>query len=102
MKERKLKKDEMKGLEHTDYMVWKKSSAEWNEDDQEMEFDVNIIEAGLCWRLAHDGEKVLALFESDGETSSIHTLFTGTKQDCLDEVESLGLIMPPEIIEEAE
>ena len=95
---RKLKKKDMRDLEHTDYEVWKKGLAEWDEEKQEMEFDINVIDTGLCWRLVHDNERVLALFEGDGETSSVNTLFAGTKQECLDEIARLNLAYEPEPI----
>lgn len=91
IKKRKLGKNCMKGLDHTDYKVWQKGLAKWDDEIEVMEFDVNVIESGSCWRLVHDGEKVSDLFESYGETSSIQTLFAGTEQECLDEIDRLGL-----------
>ena len=46
---------------------------------------------GLSWRLVHDGSKVLDLFESEGHTWTKNTLFVGTEEECLKEIENLGL-----------
>lgn len=48
------------------------------------------------WRLVYDIEKnVISFFESDGYTTSIYTIFEGaTEQDCINEAERLGLVLP--------
>jgi hypothetical protein len=48
------------------------------------------------WRLVYDIEKnVISYFESEGYTTSIYTIFEGeTEQDCIDEAERLGLVLP--------
>ncbi len=89
-----LEESQMKGLAYTDYKVWKLGLADWSGLLQELSWDCNTIEAGMCWRLAHDGVNIIALFESDGETGSIFTLFEGTEQECLNEIIRLNLSDP--------
>ena len=45
---------------------------------------VNVSPAVSCFRLVHDGKKVLSLFESAGSTHTINTLFCGTAEECAD------------------
>ncbi len=55
---------------------------------------MNINKCGpdTSWRLVHDGTDVLALFESNGFTETIHTLFEAdTKEECEAEIGRLGL-----------
>ncbi len=50
-----------------------------------------------CWRLAHDGAKALALFESTGYTWTRGNLFCATtEKECLDEIARLKLDYKPE------
>ena len=51
------------------------------------------------WRLVHDGKTVLDLFESEGFTETINTLFTGTETECRNEIARLGLVLTPEVVE---
>lgn len=45
-----------------------------------------------CWRLVHDGVKVIDLFESEGLTWTAHTLFCATtRAECEAEIARLGL-----------
>ena len=45
-----------------------------------------------CWRLAHDGVKVIAKFETSGETWTIGQLFCATEEKEIDEeIKRLGL-----------
>ncbi len=92
---RTLKIDDMKGLEPSDYRIYQDNPSVLDSEKEEMTFNVNVIEKGSCWRLVHDGKEVLDLFESDGETSSINILFAGTENECLAEIERLGLIYNP-------
>ena len=56
----------------------------------------NLSPSEKSFRLVHDGVKVLALFESEGTTGTINTLFCATtEQECLDEIERLGLKYTP-------
>lgn len=49
------------------------------------------------WRLVHNGKDVLALMETAGFTTTVHTVFEAqSEQECLDEVARLGLVMPQE------
>jgi hypothetical protein len=50
----------------------------------------------LSWRLVHDGVNIIAFFEAEGVTSTINQLFTGTEDECLDEIVRLGLVEPSE------
>ncbi len=45
-----------------------------------------------CWRLVHDGKKVMALFESSGVTRTQNTLFCGTEAEVQAEIARLNLI----------
>lgn len=48
--------------------------------------------SGDGWRLIHDGENVLNLFYVEsGITQTINDLFVGTKEECRNEIERLGL-----------
>ena len=56
------------------------------------EIIVNVSDVQKSWRLVHDGTKVTSLFESSGETLTRLTMFCATtEQECLDEIERLGL-----------
>lgn len=50
-----------------------------------------------CWRLVHDGKKVLALFRSTGVTETIYTLVCGTEKECRDEIAKLKLRLDPKL-----
>lgn len=46
----------------------------------------------MSWRLIHNGEKVIALFESSGITMTHHTIFlAATKEECQTEIYFLNL-----------
>jgi len=71
-----------------------------------MEIEVNqVTEQGttfnksdnqLMWRLVHDGQKVLDLFQSVGYTQTQSQLFTATtEQECLNKITELGLAYNP-------
>lgn len=46
----------------------------------------------LSWRLVHDGLKVLALFESEGYTETVNSVFESqTRAGCVTEIKRLGL-----------
>lgn len=72
------------------------------------EYDLNGItikktDKVLCWRLVHDGTKVVQLFESDGITETPINLFiAATEAECQVEIDRLGLIPLPEIYFEPE
>ena len=52
----------------------------------------------MIYRLVHDGQRVLALFETNREsvTDTIYTLFEGSKADCDAEIARLNL--QPDVI----
>jgi len=53
---------------------------------------VNKTDSTMSWRLVHDGNKVITLFESSGVTHSQHTIFLAeTEEECEIEIYSLGL-----------
>ncbi len=57
----------------------------------------NASPSVLCWRLVHDGTKVIALFQSAGDTWTKQDLFCATTQaDCLAEIARLGLAYTPD------
>lgn len=50
----------------------------------------------MSWRLVHDGNKVISLFESSGATHSQHTIFLSeTEEECQTEIYSLNLEYNP-------
>jgi len=52
----------------------------------------NKTDAEMSWRLVHDGEKVISLFESSGITRTSHTIFlASTEAECQTEIYSLNL-----------
>jgi hypothetical protein len=54
-----------------------------------------------CFRLAHDGVKVIALFESTGYTWTRGNLFCATtEKECLDKIAQLKLEYKPEAIDD--
>lgn len=54
--------------------------------------EANKSTSAKSWRLVHDGSTVVALFESEGTTETIHYLFEAdTEKECLAEVERLSL-----------
>lgn len=60
------------------------------------ELVVNKTNNVMCWRLVHDGKKVISLSESSGITQTIHTIFlANTKQECETEIYSLNLEYNP-------
>lgn len=46
------------------------------------------------YRLVHDGYKVITLIQagSESETYTMHQYFSGTEQECIDEINRLNLI----------
>ena len=56
-------------------------------------------ESGTVWRLVHDGVQVLDLFETSGQTDSIHRIADfGTIEEAEAEIATLGLIYQPSIL----
>jgi len=55
----------------------------------------NTSPASDCWRLVHDGTKVIALFRSTGITSTVNTLYCGTEDECEAEIARLNLTPLP-------
>ena len=51
----------------------------------------NRSEKSYCFRLVHDGKKVIDLIESDGVTESIFELYCGTEAECRVEIKRLKL-----------
>ena len=52
----------------------------------------NVSPPEKHWRLVHDGVTILAMFESEGETWTINTLFCATNEaEVLAEISRLGL-----------
>jgi hypothetical protein len=52
----------------------------------------NKVEGVLCWRLIHDGKKVISLFESSGTTMTSHEIFIATTEaECQTEIYALNL-----------
>ena len=53
---------------------------------------INKTDSEMCWRLVHDGEKVIQLFETSGTTYSKNTIFVAsTIEECETEIYSLNL-----------
>lgn len=50
----------------------------------------------VSWRLIHNGTDVLALMETGGYTTTMHTVFeAATEAECLTEIERLALMPLP-------
>jgi len=51
-----------------------------------------------CWRLVWDRNKnVIGFFESSGITRTYHDLYCGTKEECLNTIKNINLIIGEEI-----
>jgi len=69
----------------------------YSDKEHKVSFTVNSFASDKpCWRLVHDGVRVIALFESSGITETVYTLFVGTREECMKEVERLKLYCEPE------
>ena len=56
------------------------------------ELPTQVSDRRQSWRLAHDGVKVIAKFETSGETWTIGQLFCATEEaEILAEIKRLGL-----------
>lgn len=53
---------------------------------------INKTDSEISWRLIHDGNKVIDLFESSGVTMTHYTIFlAATEAECQTEIYSLNL-----------
>lgn len=53
---------------------------------------VNKTDSDMSWRLIHDGERVISLFQSSGITMTQHTIFlAATEEECQTEIYTLNL-----------
>jgi len=53
---------------------------------------INKTDSEMSWRLIHNGEKVISLFESSGVTMTQHTIFVAaTEEECQTEIYTLNL-----------
>ena len=53
---------------------------------------INRTDSELSWRLVHDGNKVIKLFQSKGITSCIYEIFVAkTLEECQTEIYCLNL-----------
>ena len=72
-------------------------SKQYDKDDAKKVVSLVESQAKPCWRLVHDGVKVLALFESGGITWTKHNMYCATlKTECEAIIKKLGLIPLPE------
>lgn len=55
-----------------------------------------------AWHLIHNGSRVLSLVESNSFTSTQATLFVGTREECIAEIDRLNLLYTPLVGEYAE
>lgn len=56
------------------------------------EFQANSSPNLKCWRLVHDGKKVITFMESEGVTTTKHSLFCSLLfEECNFEIARLGL-----------
>ena len=60
-------------------------------DSKGIKFEANVSPREKSWRLVHDGNKVLDLFESEGITGTINKLFVGTEKESKEEIKRLKL-----------
>lgn len=57
---------------------------------------INKSSSDFCWRLIHDGRRVISLFQDSGITQSMHTIFLAdTEEECQTEIYSLNLEYNP-------
>jgi hypothetical protein len=71
------------------------SKGTYDSGKKEITYQVNKNkDKSLAFHLVYDGEKVLNYFESNGETSTIHSLFVGTEEECQKEADVKGLKLP--------
>jgi hypothetical protein len=53
------------------------------------------VDAQKSWRMVYDEKKIYALFESNGYTATIYSLFVaGTREECVTMAKALGLDVP--------
>jgi len=53
---------------------------------------INTTDTEMSWRLIHNEDKIIALFESSGITQTHHTIFlASTEAECQTEIYSLNL-----------
>jgi len=64
---------------------------DYDRTKSELSFVKNTSTKEKCWRLVHDGASVLLFFESDGVTETGHDMYLGTYEECLAEIDKLGL-----------
>jgi hypothetical protein len=83
----KLKEDETKDAYD--------SKGTYDSKKKEITYQVNKNkDKSLAFHMVYEGEKVLNYFESNGETSTIHSLFVGTEEECQKEADNKGLKLP--------
>jgi hypothetical protein len=71
------------------------SSGTYDSKNNEMTFKVSKNkDRAYAFHLVYKGENVLNYFESNGETSTIHSLFVGTEEECQKEADKKGLKLP--------
>jgi len=69
----------------------------YSDKEHKVSFTVNSFASDKpCWRLVHDGTRVITLFESAGITETVYTLFVGPRGECMKEIERLNLYCEPE------
>jgi len=52
----------------------------------------NKTDNAMSWRLVHDGNRVIDLFESSGVTSTMHTIYLASSiEECQAQIYSLSL-----------
>jgi hypothetical protein len=71
------------------------SSGSCDSDKNEMTFKVSKNkDKAYAFHLVYKGTEVRNYFESNGETSTIHSLFVGTEEECQKEADKKGLKLP--------
>jgi len=54
---------------------------------------INKTDSEMSWRLIHNNEKVISLFESSGVTQTSHVIFLApTEAECQTEIYTLNLV----------
>lgn len=66
-------------------------------DRKPVQFECNVSPRKECYRLVHDGKRVLSLFSSVGLTHTRNELFCGTQEECDAEIARLGLAQAVEV-----
>lgn len=55
------------------------------------------FDESVGWKLIHNGDIIIFFEETDNTVSTQEQLFIGTREECQNEIERLGLVYPHEM-----